>query len=1164
MKNWALSFNLFIVFSCCWVMGLGTTGCKNETSGTQDAGIQTDVQEEQRQSCSSDEQCNDGFFCTGEEKCVDGICQLGEAPDCDDNIACTRDRCSESLRECRSTPVDVDGDGFGAATCLNAMGVALGIDCDDNDANRFPGNPEVCDFEGHDEDCDLTTFGEVDLDGDNFFDARCYNGDGQPPSRGNDCNDSASNINTNATEACDGYDNDCDGRTDEGVSVTVYADEDGDGRGDPARSNASCPGLGNGVANSDDCNDADRNIFGGSSLSAAPEICDGLDNNCNGMVDEAGNQPVTWYIDVDMDGFGDASPGAPTQSSCSRPEGSWSIQNTDCDDNNGGRNPSQEELCNGRDDDCDGLKDHMIGAGNFEDDDDDNSADRMCTGGQDCDDNDATTSTGTQETCDGRDNDCDDRTDEGASSRVWYRDIDGDGYGSDVSGTQISCMPISGYVSRGGDCDDNPEDDIAARPSAADLNPDGTEICNGFNDDCDFSADESPADSECTSPNATNVCISGRCALVACAPGFKDCNDNQADGCETPGNSCGGMMMGGCPTGQCNRGDGMCVPTHPDGSCPCIFNHQDCNNNIFDGCEADLGSIDFCGSCQNNCRFRFQNVSSISCNNGQCEYASCSSGFSNCDGQTNNGCESNISSDPFNCGGCSTSAMSPHDCINNPTMNPNRFNATCAAGLCNIMADTCAPDHADCDPGSPGCEWLGGDSHCGFCGFSCDVAHTDGTCRTTPNGGPTPNRQCEVRSCESGWADCDGGYGCERNISDDPMNCGGCNQQCGAGALCVAGECDPIVGITMGDRHSCFLRQWGGVACAGADDNGQLGTTGGITTGAQIQAVLGLNNAIQITAGNDFNCAIREDQSVTCWGLNHRHQIANGTTSVVNTPSMVAGVTATTLSAGEAHVCALQPDRTVKCWGDNRQGQCGQDPLMFTDVTSPATVFLGATPLSNIAQIASGENHTCALQDLGSSFNIYCWGSNSQRQLGSASILPPTWAPINPSGMTLFTRIRKMVAGRNHTCVLFEDSRYSCWGTNNNFESDVTLTATAPVSASLGIPKQNPIAGATDVMVLANNTCFVRLGKLFCSGSNGLRQLGRNSTDTFASNNFQPISVPISALVTSLGRGTSASHACVGTANGDVWCWGNSNAGQTTFTDTSMRIDPPRLSTQLP
>lgn len=64
--------------------------------------------------------------------------------------------------------VDADGDGEPSI----ASG---GRDCDDNDPNRYPGNIEICDHDGRDEDCDTSTFGNRDADGDGHVDAKCFN-----------------------------------------------------------------------------------------------------------------------------------------------------------------------------------------------------------------------------------------------------------------------------------------------------------------------------------------------------------------------------------------------------------------------------------------------------------------------------------------------------------------------------------------------------------------------------------------------------------------------------------------------------------------------------------------------------------------------------------------------------------------------------------------------------------------------------------------------------------------------------------------------------------------------------------------------------------------------------------------------------------------------------
>jgi hypothetical protein len=121
--------------------------------------------------CTGHADCDDRRWCTGEERCDPGAagadargCVAGHDP-----CGGATPVCNEIEARCEEVPCeDRDRDGHEDIACG-------GDDCDDEDAGRYPGNREVCDEAGYDEDCNLATFGEVDEDGDGYIDARCWN-----------------------------------------------------------------------------------------------------------------------------------------------------------------------------------------------------------------------------------------------------------------------------------------------------------------------------------------------------------------------------------------------------------------------------------------------------------------------------------------------------------------------------------------------------------------------------------------------------------------------------------------------------------------------------------------------------------------------------------------------------------------------------------------------------------------------------------------------------------------------------------------------------------------------------------------------------------------------------------------------------------------------------
>ena len=161
-----------------------------------------------------------------------------------------------------------------------------------------------------------------------------------------DCDDAeAAVVPLIGAEVCDGLDNDCDGTPDDGLSTSVwYADADGDSSGNAGASVTACAQPIGYVSGATDCNDGAAGIHPG-----AVETCDGIDQDCDGAIDD-GLPVLTWYTDTDGDGYG---AGAAT-TGCAQPGGTSTTAN-DCNNSNAAVNPGATEILgNGIDDDCSG------------------------------------------------------------------------------------------------------------------------------------------------------------------------------------------------------------------------------------------------------------------------------------------------------------------------------------------------------------------------------------------------------------------------------------------------------------------------------------------------------------------------------------------------------------------------------------------------------------------------------------------------------------------------------------------------------------------------------------------------------------------------------------------------------------------------------------------
>ena len=381
------------------------------------------------------------------------------------------------------------------AVKVSKVMVSNGDDCDDALPEFNPNTPEICD--DIDNDCDggidegVKNTYYIDADGDGFgvddvTVLSCTQPDGFSDNRF-DCDDVLVEFNPDAEEICDDLDNDCDGAIDEGLSQIYYVDGDGDGFGDPTTATETCLLTGNLVDNNDDCDDLDGEVY-----PFRDEICDDIDNDCNGRIDEGVLN--TYYIDSDGDGFGSSN----TVLSCEIPVSS--VENDDdCDDTTALRYPGLQEICDGIDNNCDfdSLIDEGVTTSFYIDSDGDGYGDQNATAqnacvtpegfvdnSDDCDDAMANKAPNLQETCDGIDNNCQNGVDEDAiDAATFYLDDDSDGFG-DPTQTILGCDGGGNYVSNDNDCNDDPANNGFLS------NPDALEQCDNLDNDCDGDIDE--------------------------------------------------------------------------------------------------------------------------------------------------------------------------------------------------------------------------------------------------------------------------------------------------------------------------------------------------------------------------------------------------------------------------------------------------------------------------------------------------------------------------------------------------------------------------------------------------------------------------------------------------------------------------------------------------
>jgi alpha-tubulin suppressor-like RCC1 family protein len=388
---------------------------------------------------------------------------------------------------------------------------------------------------------------------------------------------------------------------------------------------------------------------------------------------------------------------------------------------------------------------------------------------------------------------------------------------------------------------------------------------------------------------------------------------------------------------------------------------------------------------------------------------------------------------------------------------------------------------------------------------------------------------------------------------------------------------DIPVQVSVNDRHTCVRFNTGNIKCWGYNAYGQLGyedTAYRANTPANTPDTYGYvdlgtgKTAKQVVTGEYHTCAILNDDSVKCWGINSvgdlgygdnlsRGHIAGTMGDFLPVVDLGFGKYATKLVASDRSTCALLNDNTVKCWGYNNFGNLGQGHT--------SAVGLGASDMGeNLPVVDLGSGRTvqniwnkqegfCAKLDDNS---VKCWGYNQLANVGvghlydigkSALSMGDNLAAINfGTGRTAL----KVVGGDNASCALLDNNKVKCWG--YVYRGDEALAiGDAPGEMGAALPAIQLPTGKyfKDIRSSGHFNCGrTQDDKLYCWGANNTGALGIESTANQAINASNSgdnlISVELGTGLNLVQYNVGEDHACALLDDNSVKCWGSNAYGK--------------------
>ncbi|TNE88720.1 MAG: hypothetical protein EP330_13660 [Deltaproteobacteria bacterium] len=942
--------------------------------------------------------------------------------------------------------------------------------------------------------------------------------------------------------------------TDALVTESFDADEDGDGV-----ATDTCGGT--------DCDDTDDTVYPG-----AAETCDGVDNDCNDVVDDLEGAPLA-----------------------ANQQGVCAGALKQCDGNGGWTEPdytriagyeADEATCDGDDNDCDGQTDEALSAPLA---DNQNGvcagAAKVCDGSGGWVEPDYTTVAdfeAVEATCDGLNNDCDADTDEALSAPL--ADVQqgvcagaekvcdgGNGwiepdYGTvaDYEATEASCDGLDN------DCDGGEDNGLTAPSATLDQGVCAGQVqwCDGTNgwQDPDYTQIATYEASEATCDGLDNDC-NGVDDDLASAP-LADLQDGVCEGARKVCDGSGGFV----------EPDYTAIENYAVVETGCDTLDNDCDAAV----DEDAGTPPLADKQLGVCRNAVKVCDPVNGGWMEPDYSEHNAlyGAEDCDGYDND-CDGEW--DEF---------------LPEELPLASNQDGVCAGStlVCNldqgIWVEPDLTELAGFEPTEASCDSL--DNDCD--GTDDNILEEDLSGTSTVECWGEYVRQRPELVDEGPWKAVYGDaqthgddmHGCALAM-DDTLHCWGANNhgRLGDGLEDTLWErrwIAPVAGgltfatVEMGNEAACGLTLTGELYCWG-DWNSSGYPIPPQDSGVPVR--VGNATWSKLDATGDHACVIDADGVLACFGVNSHGQLGFATEdSSYEAEPVVVLDTERWIDVGVMWLatCGLRDDNTLWCWGFSDSGRTGLDVPPSSGQRTPVPNQIAHPTGGTWTQLATGPDHGCALDSDGAA---WCWGSRSYGKLGDGSDVGYAFQAVR-AGTQTFARIESEEEG---ACGLTDAGDLYCWGEGRNTESNglgVTADAWSPelvlsdvsdfglgAYASYAVdsngalwawgewdePGTGPGMDRPTVRTSANvkriasgydHTCFIDDGDaLWCMGANRYGQLG-TGTITLDSGDFpQSASEPVMVMAGPvLDVDASLYYTCALDGDGHRWCWGRNSNGQ--------------------